>query len=324
MSFPSSRARRLREKESFRRLVKETHLAVDDLIYPVFVVPGNNIKEEISTLPGQYHLSIDNLIKEAKEVFSLGIPALLLFGVQKNKSVDLSSAYSQEGLVQRATATIKEHLPQITLITDVCCCGFTPHGHCGVVKEGKVDNDSSLSLLSKIALSHARAGADFVAPSAMMDGQVKAIREILDKHNFESVGIMAYSAKYNSSFYGPFREAAASSPQFGDRSSYQMDLANKREALREVLLDMEEGADIVMVKPALAYLDVISYLREKISLPLAAYNVSGEYAMVKAASERGWLEEKRAILEILTGIKRAGADIIITYFAKEVAKWLTG
>lgn len=323
MSFPVFRPRRLRKKESLRKLVRETHLSPDDFIYPVFVVPGNNVKKEISALPGQYYLSVDRLVEEAKEVFSLGIPALLLFGVEDKKSLDLSNAYSSDGLVQRGVAAIKEYLPEITLITDVCCCNFTPHGHCGIVKNGEIDNDSSISLLSKIALSHARAGVDFVAPSAMMDGQVKAIRDTLDSQGFESVGIMAYSVKYCSSFYGPFREAAGSFPQFGNRSSYQMDEANRREALREVILDIEEGADIVMVKPALSYLDVISYLREKVTLPLAAYNVSGEYAMIKAASERGWLEEKRAVLEIITGIKRAGADIIITYFAKEVAKWLT-
>lgn len=322
MAFPIHRMRRLRGKETVRKLVKESHLEVGDLIYPVFVVPGSDIKREIPPLPGQYHLSVDNLVKEAKEVFSLGVPALLLFGVYDRENVQLDKACSQDGLVQRGIAAVKEAVPGITLVTDVCCCTVTPHGHCGLVKEGKIDNDSSLSVLSRIALSHARAGADFVAPSAMMDGQVKAIREALDGNDLQTAGIMAYSAKYYSSFYGPFREAAKSAPQFGDRSSYQIDPPNKKQAFQEVFLDIEEGADIVMVKPALAYLDLISYISEEFAFPLATYSVSGEYAMIKAASMRGWLDEKRVVLETLTVMKRAGADIIITYFAKEVAKWL--
>lgn len=322
MQFSRVRLRRLREKENVRKLVRENHIKVDNLIYPVFLVPGRNIKKEIPSLPGQFHLSVDKLLEEAKEVTSLGIPAILLFGVGEDKNFDLEEFCSQNGFIQKGISVLKEKVPEISIFVDVCCCNMTPHGHCGVIKEGRIDNDSSVQLLSKIALSYARAGADFVAPSAMMDGQVGAIRRTLDGHELSQVGIMAYSAKYCSSFYGPFREAADSFPQFGDRSSYQMDPANRREAFREVTLDVEEGADIVMVKPALSYLDIISFIRKNFPVPLAAYNVSGEYAMIKATSQRGWIKEKDLVLEIITSMRRAGADIIITYFAKEVANWL--
>lgn len=308
--------------ESLRRMVRETRLNTDNLVYPLFVVPGKNIKEEIQSMPGNFHLSLDNLVKEAREAKGLGIPAVLLFGLPERKDEKGSQAYAQDGIIQQAVRAIKDALPDYMVITDVCLCQYTSHGHCGILKEGRLLNDSTLELLAKIAISQVESGSDMVAPSAMMDGQVRIIRQALDENGHGNIPIMAYSAKYASSFYGPFREAADSAPQFGDRKSYQMDPANIEEALREVELDLEEGADIVMVKPALAYLDVISRVKQEFNVPLAAYNVSGEYAMVKAAAAKGWVDEKRVALEVLTSIRRAGADIILTYFAKEAAEWL--
>lgn len=322
MSYPTHRLRRLRLSKNLRRMVRETKLDVDDLVYPLFVVPGKDIKKEIRSMPGNFHLSRDNLLKEAKEAEKLGIPAILLFGLPKHKDEEGREAYAKDGIIQQAVRVVKDALPDFMVITDVCLCEYTSHGHCGVIKDGRLLNDPTLDLLAKTALSQVESGADIVAPSGMMDGQVKIIRQALDEYGYDNIPIMAYSAKYASSFYGPFREAADSAPQFGDRKSYQMDPANVQEALREVKLDIEEGADIVMVKPALAYLDVISRVKQEFDVPLAAYNVSGEYAMIKAAAAKGWVDEKRIALEVLTSIKRAGADIILTYFAKEVAKWL--
>jgi len=345
MQYPNYRPKRLRQSESFRRLIRETHLSVDNLVMPFFVREGKNIKKPIPSLPGNFQLSIDNLIKEVKEAKNLGIPAVLLFGIPDKKDELGSQAYAAGGVVQKAVREIKNKIPDILVITDVCLCEFTSHGHCGVFKSrspstvhspqkkpknrglstmdrGPIDNDATLELLAKIALSQAQAGSDMVAPSAMMDGQVKVIRQILDEEGYVELPIMAYSAKYSSSFYGPFRQAAESAPKFGDRLSYQMDIANAKEALREVSLDIQEGADIVMVKPALAFLDIIRMVKEKFDFPLAAYNVSGEFAMVKAAAKLGWLDEERTVLEILTAIKRAGADIIITYHAKEIVEKL--
>lgn len=316
------RPRRLRMNSILRDMIRETSLDVGDLIYPLFVVPGDNIKEEIDSMPGVYHFSIDLLIEEVKEVRDVGIPAILLFGVPSYKDELGSEAYSEEGIVQKAVREIKEKVPEIVVITDVCMCGYTIHGHCGIVENGQVVNDKTIDYIAKIALSHVEAGADIVAPSDMMDGRVAAIRKLLDSKGFVNTPIMAYSAKYASSFYGPFREAANSFPQFGDRKSYQMDYGNSNEALREIALDIEEGADIVMVKPALSYLDIIRRVKDNFNIPIAAYNVSGEYSMVKAAAKMGWIDEKSVVLEILTSIKRAGADIVITYFAKDVAKWL--
>ena len=316
------RPRRLRMNSILREMIRETSLDVGDLIYPLFVVPGDNIKEEIDSMPGIYHFSIDLLVEEVKEVRDLGIPAILLFGVPSYKDELGSEAYSEEGIVQKAVREIKEKVPEIVVITDVCMCGYTIHGHCGIVENGQVLNDKTVDYIAKIALSHVEAGADMVAPSDMMDGRVAAIRKLLDSKGFVNTPIMAYSAKYASSFYGPFREAANSFPQFGDRKSYQMDYGNSNEALREIALDIEEGADIVMVKPALSYLDIIRRVKDNFNIPIAAYNVSGEYSMVKAAAKMGWIDEKSVVLEILTSIKRAGADIVITYFAKDVAKWL--
>jgi porphobilinogen synthase len=321
-SFPNLRLRRLRRSEALRALIRETRVEVGDLIYPLFVVEGNKIKQEISSMPGQYRLSGDLLSKEVEDIAKLGIPAIILFGVPKKKDEVGSSAYHPKGVIQQAIRAIKKATPELLVITDVCLCEYTSHGHCGVVVDGYVDNDKTLELLAKTALSHAEAGADMVAPSDMMDGRVKAIRRALDENGFQNIPIMAYAAKYASAFYGPFREAAESAPQFGDRRSYQMDAPNWREALREVELDIAEGADIVMVKPALPYLDVISKVRDTFNHPLAAYSVSGEYAMVKAAAQQGWLNEKKIVLEMLTAIKRAGADIIITYYAREAARWL--
>jgi len=303
-------------------MVQESMVSVDDLIYPMFVVHGRGVREEIGAMPGIYHLSPDRAVEEAEEVAALGIPAIILFGLPAHKDDVGSEAYDPEGIVQEATRAIKRALPGLIVVTDVCLCEYTSHGHCGVVVDGYVDNDKTLALLAQTALSQAEAGADIVAPSDMMDGRVAAIRAALDEKGFQMTPIMAYSAKYASVFYGPFREAAASAPQFGDRRSYQMDPANVREALREVNLDIQEGADIVMVKPALAFLDVIAKVREAFNHPLAAYNVSGEYSMVKAAAQRGWIEERRAVMEILTAIKRAGADMIITYHAMEAARWI--
>ena len=322
MKFPVYRARRLRRNETVRRMVRETFLRVDDLICPLFVRPGKGVKNPISSMPGQFQFSIDQLVKEAKAVQSLGIPAVLLFGIPKTKDEIGSEAYARDGIVQKAIRSLKDAVPQLIVITDVCLCEYTSHGHCGVVKGNDVDNDATLDLLARMALSHAEAGADMVAPSDMMDGRVGAIRKKLDDQGFTHIPIMSYAAKYASSFYGPFREAAESAPQFGDRKSYQMDPANAREAMREIRLDIEEGADIVMVKPALPYLDIISRARMECDLPIAAYSVSGEFAMVKAASQLGWIDEERVMMEILVSIKRAGADLIITYFAKEAARVL--
>ena len=316
------RPRRLRASVGIRNMVRETQLSVHDFVYPIFVVPGINIRKEIPTLPGQYHLSADQALEVAKQAAALGIPAVLLFGLPEYKDAKGSSAWDMKSPVQRAMTLIKKALPDLVIIGDVCLCEYTDHGHCGLLKGQEVDNDPTLDLLARVAVSQAKAGADMIAPSDMMDGRVAAIREALDVEGFENRSIMAYSAKYASAFYGPFREAADSAPKFGDRRAYQMDPANVREALKEVDLDVSEGADIIMVKPALSYLDVISKVRENFELPVAAYNVSGEYSMVKAAAANGWMEEKRTTLEILTSIKRAGADIIITYHALDAAKWL--
>lgn len=316
------RPRRLRASAGIRNMVRETQLSVHDFVYPIFVVPGINIRKEIPSLPGQYHLSADQALETAKQAAALGIPAVLLFGLPEYKDAKGSSAWDMKSPVQRAMMLIKKALPDLVVIGDVCLCEYTDHGHCGLLKGQEVDNDPTLDLLARVAVSQAKAGADVIAPSDMMDGRVAAIREALDVEGFAQRTIMAYSAKYASAFYGPFREAADSAPKFGDRRAYQMDPANVREALREVDLDVSEGADIIMVKPAMAYMDVISKVRDGFELPVAAYNVSGEYAMVKAAAANGWMEEQRTTLEILTGIKRAGADIIITYHALEAAAWL--
>ena len=323
MRFPRYRPRRLRANERFRRLIRETTLTVDDLMYPLFVRPGKGVKNPINSMPGCYQLSIDELIKEAKEVNTLGIPGIILFGIPDKKDEVGSGAYAADGIVQTAVRALKDAVTNLLIITDVCLCEYTSHGHCGLVKDGVILNDPTLELLARQALSHVNAGADMVAPSDMMDGRVKAIRDLLDKEDYSHTPIMAYSAKYSSTFYGPFREAAESPPQFGDRTSYQMDPANTDEALREVALDLEEGADIVMVKPALSYLDVIYRVKEQFGVPVAAYNVSGEYAMVKGATQLGWIDGEGVMQEVLVSIKRAGADIILTYFAKEMAKLLS-
>jgi porphobilinogen synthase len=319
---PFARFRRLRRTEALRGLVRETRLSPADFVYPLFVAHGRGLRREIESMPGQYHLSPDGLAREAEELRALGIPAVLLFGLPAAKDEEGSEAYADDGIVQEAVRALKRAAPGLLVITDVCLCEYTSHGHCGVVVDGEVDNDRTLELLARTALSHARAGADMVAPSDMMDGRVAAIRRALDENGFAHLPIMAYAAKYASAFYGPFRVAADSAPQFGDRRGYQMDPPNVREALREIEADIAEGADIVMVKPALAYLDVLARARQRFDLPLAAYNVSGEYAMVKAADRLGWLDGRRITLEVLTAIKRAGADIIITYHAKEAAQWL--
>jgi len=318
------RPRRMRIKDSIRELVRETKLSVENFVYPIFVVPYQEAKEPIDSMPGQFRLGYKNLLEEVREIRDLGIRAILLFGIPEYKDEFGSYAYDKNGVVQNAIKMIKDKFPEITLITDVCLCSYTTHGHCGIVKDGKVLNDETLEILSKVAISHAKAGVDIVAPSAMMDHQVKAVRKALDDEGYIDVGIMSYSAKFFSSFYGPFRQAADSSPKFGNRASYQMDYANAREAIIEVEMDIIEGADIVMVKPALSYLDIIYAISKKFNVPVAAYNVSGEYAMIKAASEKGWINEKDIVIEILTSIKRAGASIIITYFAKEVSKWIKG
>ena len=323
MSFPFVRGRRLRKTEGIRRLVRETRLSVDDMVSPLFVVHGDGVKREVSAMPGVYHLSIDLLCREAEDLFSLGVPAVILFGIPASKDEIGCEAYAEDGIVQRAVRALKSSIPELVVITDVCMCEYTSHGHCGIVINGEVDNDETLEYLMRIAVSHAEAGADIVAPSDMMDGRVGAIREALDDNDFTDVAIISYAAKYASAFYGPFREAADSAPQFGDRRGYQMDAANRREAFKEIALDIDEGADIVMVKPALSYLDIISGARDQFDVPIAAYNVSGEYSMVKAASQNGWIDERRVVLEILTSIKRAGADIIISYHAKDAARWLT-
>ncbi len=321
-TFPIYRPRRLRANENLRRLVRETALSVNDLIYPMFVVHGRDTATEISAMPGCYQYSIDNLIKAAKELAALGIPGTILFGVPASKDPFGLEAYADDGIIQQAVHAIKDAVPDLLVMTDVCLCEYTDHGHCGVIEAGEVQNDPTLELLVKESLSHARAGADVIAPSDMMDGRVGAIRTALDENGYENIPIMAYAAKYASAFYGPFREAAESTPQFGDRRSYQMDPANAEEALREVSLDIEEGADVLMVKPALSYLDIIHRVKTEFQVPVAAYNVSGEYAMVKAAAQNGWIDEERVALELLTSIKRAGADMILTYFAKSVVEWL--
>lgn len=320
MFYPIYRPRRMRANENLRKMIRETRLSVDNLIYPMFVVPGKRVKKEISSMPGNFQQSVDRIVEDAKEVYDLGIPAVILFGIPEKKDATGSGAYDEKGPVQETIRAIKKKVPELIVITDVCLCEYTSHGHCGVTKKGKILNDPTLKLLAKEALSHVRAGADMVAPSDMMDGRVAAIREALDREGFTDIPIMSYAAKYASSFYGPFREAAESTPQFGDRRSYQMDPPNSLEALREVALDIEEGADIVMVKPALSYLDIIYRIKEEYGLPVAAYNVSGEFSMIKAAGRLGWIDEKKAMMEVLTSIKRAGADMILTYFAKEVAK----
>ena len=320
--FPRLRLRRMRDTEALRSLAQETRISVSDFIYPVFVTHGRGVRNPIDPMPGMYQLSLDNLIAEVGEVAALGIDAVLLFGLPANKDPEGTEAYEPNGIVQEAIRVIKQTTPEMLVITDVCLDEFTDHGHCGVIKNGRVDNDATLELLARMAVCQAAAGADVVAPSAMMDGQVASIRDGLDDNGFDHLPIMAYSAKYASSFYGPFRVAADSAPQFGDRRGYQMDTANSREALREIQMDIDEGADMIMVKPALAYLDVISRARREFGYPMAAYNVSGEYAMVKAAAENEWIDGQRITLEILTAIKRAGADMIISYHAKEAARWL--
>jgi porphobilinogen synthase len=316
------RPRRLRRSLAIRQMVRETALSSKDFIFPLFVRPGKNIKDPIASMPGHYHFSVDGIRKEAKEIWWLGIPSVILFGLPEKKDDVGSRAYAEDGIVQQAISAIKEKVPEMVVMTDVCLCEYTDHGHCGVVKEGQVDNDATLELLARQAVSHAKAGADFVAPSDMMDGRVAVIREQLDANGFQEIGILSYAVKYASAFYGPFREAAESAPQFGDRSGYQMDPANAIEAIKEAVLDMEEGADMIMVKPALPYLDIVSRVREECLLPLAAYNVSGEYAMIKAADEKGWIDGTRVMMEALLSIKRAGADLILTYFAKEAAEVL--
>ena len=320
MPFPVYRPRRLRESPLLRSMVRETSLRIDDFVYPLFAVHGRSVREPISSMPGQFRLSIDELLKECKDAASMGIPAVLLFGLPRDKDPRGTEAYAEDGIIQQAVRAVKDTIPDLLVITDVCLCEYTSHGHCGVVEDGRIKNDPTLELIARTAVSHAEAGADLIAPSDMMDGRVAAIREGLDESGFPETPIMAYSAKYASAFYGPFREAADSTPQFGDRRSYQMDPANAMEAMREVALDVDEGADIVMVKPALPYLDVIARVKGEFGLPVAAYSVSGEYAMLKAAGQLGWLDEERAVLEALTGIRRAGADIIITYFAKDAAR----
>ena len=324
VGFPQVRLRRLRELEPLRVLSRETSLSTSDFIYPIFVTHGRDVRAEIAPMPGCFQLSLDHLLAEVTEVADLGIPAVLLFGIPQTKDPWAHEAYDEHGIIQEAIRVIKQAVPHLMVVTDVCLCEYTDHGHCGVIEDGRVDNDKTLELLAETALSHVMAGADVVAPSAMMDGQVKAIRATLDENGFKEAPIIAYAAKYASAFYGPFRTAAQSSPQFGDRHSYQMDPANWRMAMREIEADIQEGADIVMVKPALAYLDVIARARDRFDHPIAAYNVSGEFSMVKAAGANEWLDEGRATMEILTAIKRAGADIIVSYHAKEVAAMLNG
>jgi len=322
-NFPELRLRRLRRTGVLRALVQETHVNAGDLLYPLFIVEGSNIKQEIASMPGIFRYSVDLLPKEVEEITNLGIAGVILFGIPENKDEVGSSAFDADGVIQQAIRVIKRAQPELLVVTDVCLCEYTDHGHCGVIIDGYVDNDKTLDVLAKVAVSHAQAGADIVAPSDMMDGRVKAIRKSLDSAGFDLVPIMAYSAKYASAFFESFREAAQSTPQFGDRRAYQMDPPNWREALREVEQDINEGADIIMVKPAMPYLDVIRKVRDTFLLPLAAYNVSGEFAMVKAAAQCGWLDERRAVLEVLTAIKRAGADIIISYHAKDASRWLS-
>jgi porphobilinogen synthase len=322
MLFPDYRPRRLRQSEALRRMIRETNLTVNDLILPLFVIEGKNVKNPIPSMPGHFQLSIDHFLQTAQEAYNIGIPAIVLFGIPGKKDSLGTAAYAEDGIVQKAINAVKAKLPDLVVITDVCLCQYTDHGHCGVVEGNTIDNDASLDLIARTALSHAKAGADMVAPSDMMDGRVAEIREILDTNNLSHIPIMSYAAKYCSAYYGPFRSAADSAPKFGDRRTYQMDPANALEAIREVTMDIEEGADIIMVKPALAYLDIIYRVREEIDLPVAAYNVSGEYAMIKAAEKMGWLDGSKVMLETLTAIKRAGADLILTYFAVEAAQAL--
>jgi porphobilinogen synthase len=322
MAFPTHRPRRLRRSEAIRTLVRETRLTASSLIYPLFVCPGSKVKDEIKSMPGNYRWSVDLLVDECRAAYDLGIPAVILFGIPETKDEVGSGAYNPEGIVQRALRALKKEVPKLVVICDLCLCEYTSHGHCGAVKNGEIDNDSTLDLLARTALAQARAGADMVAPSDMMDGRVGRIRAALDAQSFTQIPIMAYSAKYASGFYGPFREAADSTPQFGDRRSHQMDPANQREALREIALDIEEGADIIMVKPALPYLDIIALARRRFEVPIAAYQVSGEFSLIEAAARMGWIDRERIILESLTSIHRAGADIILTYFAKDAARLL--
>jgi len=322
MLFPDYRPRRLRQSEALRRMIRETSLSVNDLILPLFAIGGQDIRNPIPSMPGHFQLSVDNLLKTAKEAYDLGIPAIVLFGVPDKKDSLGTQAYAEDGIVQKATRAVKNKFPELVVITDVCLCQYTDHGHCGVVEGDTIDNDASLDLIARTALSHARAGADMVAPSDMMDGRVGEIREILDENNFSRIPIMSYAAKYCSAYYGPFRSAADSAPKFGDRRTYQMDPANALEAIREVTMDIEEGADIIMVKPALPYLDIICRVRDEIDLPIAAYNVSGEFSMIKAAEKMGWIDGSKVMMETLTAIKRAGADMILTYFAIEAAQAL--
>ena len=324
MLFPDYRPRRMRQSEAFRKMVRETALSVNDFILPLFAVDGKGVKDPIDAMPGQYHLSIDNLVTVARQAFDLGVPAIILFGIPPKKDPLGTQAYAKDGIVQRATRAVKNKVPELAVITDVCLCQYTDHGHCGFVDGHTVDNDASLDLLAKTALSHAKAGADMVAPSDMMDGRVAEIRNMLDENDYSQIPIMSYAAKYCSSYYGPFRQAAHSAPQFGDRRTYQMDPANAREAIREAIMDVEEGADIIMVKPALAYLDIICRIRDEVDLPVAAYNVSGEYSMIKAAEKMGWLDGQKVMMETLTAIKRAGADMILTYFAMDAAALING
>ncbi|MFO8083223.1 MAG: porphobilinogen synthase [Desulfobacterales bacterium] len=322
MLFPDYRPRRLRQNEAFRRMIRETIVTVDDLVLPLFAIGGKNVKNPIDSMPGHFQLSLDQLQKTAKKAYELGIPAIMLFGVPDKKDALATSAYAKDGIVQKAVKALKEGIPELLVITDVCLCQYTDHGHCGIVEGNVIDNDSTLDLLARTALSHAKAGADMIAPSDMMDGRVAEIRGILDDNGFSNIPIMSYAAKYCSSYYGPFRAAAHSAPKFGDRRTYQMDPANSNEAIREVTMDVEEGADIIMVKPALAYLDIIFRVSQEIDLPVAAYNVSGEFSVIKAAEKMGWIDGQKVMLETLTSIKRAGADIILTYFALEAAEIL--
>jgi len=319
-NFPISRLRRLRRTSALREMFRETSLAKKDFIYPLYIVEGGNVQKEISSMPGQFQMSVDNVLRECEELQNLGLNSILLFGIPETKDEVGSGAYDANGIIQKALRAVKKEFPEMLAITDVCLCEYTSHGHCGITKNERVQNDETLELLAKEALSHAENGADVIAPSDMMDGRVGAIRKTLDANGFAETPIMAYSAKFSSAFYGPFREAAESAPQFGDRKSYQMDFGNSDEALREIALDIQEGADIVMVKPALSYLDLIRRAKDNFNIPVAAYNVSGEYSMIKAAAEKGWLDGEKVMLEVLTSIKRAGADVIITYFAKEAAK----
>lgn len=318
------RARRIRGKEVFRRMVRETTLSTSDLIYPMFSAFGNGIRKEVTSMPGIFQQSIEHIVTEAKEVHELGIPAVILFGIPETKDAVGSDAYAEHGIIQETIRAIKQAVPGLAVITDVCLCEYTDHGHCGIITNGDVDNDATVKLLAREALSHAQAGADMVAPSDMMDGRVAAIRQTLDDNGFSHIPVMSYAVKYASGYYGPFREAAESTPQFGDRRSYQMDPANRLEALREAQADIEEGADIIMVKPGLPYLDILRDLRNEYAMPLAVYNVSGEYSMIKAAAANGWIDEERVVMETMLGFKRAGADLIITYHAKDVARWLKG